>query len=260
MDAGTGIPLLPPGALSEAIAEANERVAAIPSSESAYRTLVELARIHQQTGNRLGDLVYRGIEGGPGPQLACKVGCSSCCASVPSKVRGHGVNYFMLTILDIVTLVENYPAIKGGIGDLLERATAAVDTARAEHKLVACPYLAPSGTCGIYAYRPVACKLWFSGDLAHCLRHREAGWRYPGLGIDTFDIASNRLREYVEAPVMARAEAVLGGAPVGDYDYLTVFAVLARLDSLGQIETLKAKIDSGELAQWDPFEVGGTAE
>jgi Fe-S-cluster containining protein len=245
--------LLPASAVWDVLARSAARVTAIPSDASPYRTLVELARIHQQAGEDMAALVSERTQSGRGPDLACKMGCSTCCRTVPSKLRGPDANYYMLTVLDIVTLVENYAAIKRRSPNLLERATAAIKTARDEGALAACPYLAAAGDCGIYDYRPVACKLWFSAELAHCLRHSAAGWRYPGSGIDPLDIASNSLREEAEAVVMPRAAAVLRGVPFGDYDYLTVFHALARFDGLGLFDTFRARIDAGDLARWEPF-------
>ncbi|TWB40096.1 putative zinc- or iron-chelating protein [Nitrospirillum viridazoti] len=235
------IELLPNG-LDSILSEAHERLRAIPETLSRYEALAAAARVQQDLSNRLSATVYAHVNSRPGNRLACGPGCSTCC-HMPSDIGGG--KSFRLSLLDIVMLLEAEEVINRSVADAVGRAVDSVERARAGGT-VACPYLDSSGQCGIYEVRPVPCKIWFSRDLAACVRNRDAGYAQGGVNPDT--AASNDLLRQFEEPFEA---FVRDRAPMypyrAEFDFLRIFAYAGKISEAGLTEVQKQKVDEGDL-------------
>lgn len=239
--------LLEPAELDRVIETASFKLSQLVRTSSRYHNLSALASLHQQLGNDLSKLIYEKTSNRR--RIACASGCATCCL-IPSAVRRDNANNFTLSVLDIVTLIEHYPAIKDAVPSLLGKATASVQRARASNDVAPCPYLGDRGTCGVYEQRPVSCKIWFSSDLQLCIRNKAVGYQS---GINPITDASNKLRMSFEAPFKDHVAEITPDLDFGGYDYLQAFEAIALLDSHGLIATLKEKVDAGEFADWDPL-------
>lgn len=242
--------LLPTATLTLAINEATLRLKRLLRVESRYRNLVEVASIHQELGNSLSKQIYDEAPNGRRPKIACAAGCSTCCL-IPSMVRRDNANSFVMTVLDVVTLIENYPQIKAANESLLDKAKTSVEQARLSNDVAPCPHLDRSGACGIYNRRPVACKIWFSADLQLCVQNKSRN--YPR-GVNPLTDASNNLREAFEMPFKDSVREIAPDMRFSDYDYLETFREIALIDSLGLLDTLKHKLNSTEINEWNPLD------
>ena len=144
--------LVPEPTFNNLMAEVELRVTGLTRTDLRYRDLSELARIHQELGNALSGLVYATASDEDGSKLACKNGCSTCCF-IPSNARGIGGTNFTMSILDVMTLVENYAKSKGADAALADKAIASVQQARRTKQLVPCPNLTVAGAA---AYTRIA--------------------------------------------------------------------------------------------------------
>jgi len=241
------IELLPQGGLDPILTEARSLLAAIPAEASRYDALAAAARIYQDLGSRLSSMVYQHANSRSGHGLACAPGCSTCC-HMPSDVGG-GVS-FQLSFLDYITLLESQAIISAAVDRVVEKAADSVEQARAGGT-VSCPYLGQRGECGIYENRPVACKIWFSRNLAPCEQNRGNGYRDGETNLDT--AASRKLLEQYNVPfVDFLAEHVPKIKFYPRLDFLRAFAYAAHLEQSGLSATQKRKIDEDDL-EWSPF-------
>lgn len=242
--------LLPETELKSLAAEARSRLEAIANCRSRYATLARAAQIHQQLGNALSRRIYEAATTAGDWQSPCVRGCDGCCL-VPSEARGTDSGNFSMTVLDAVTLVEHHHEIQAAIPDIANKAFRSVAEAKRTGDLVRCPYLTDGGECAIYERRPVACKIWFSADLARCAENRRRGYQ---TGVNMWTDASNLLRVEFEKTFKDFVAAIAPDMDFGGYDFLLNFEALAKLEELGLLETLKVKIDAGEQSDWKPFD------
>ena len=234
--------LLDGATLQRVIDEATQRLAISPRSNSRYHDLTKIAGLHLEFGILLSRLIYDEMRGKPGKKIACAAGCATCCV-IPPAVALDRANSFVLTLPDLVTLIENYPEIDASNSSLLERAKKSVDLAETSNGFVPCTYLGPGRNCGIYIQRPLACKIWFSADLQLCIRNLDAN--YPR-GVNPLTDASNDLRAAFEEPFKKSVRQIAPNLRFGGYDYLRTFRSIAVINDLGELGMLKQKIDSGD--------------
>lgn len=83
------------------------------------------------------------------PAWPCGDGCSHCCRSLPSLPRVSAPEWARLKgAIDALA-----PEVQRAVLDAIGRPS--VTEGR-----VTCPMLSPSGSCGVYAARPVACRTY----------------------------------------------------------------------------------------------------
>lgn len=242
-------PLLSRHAFDELMMEVVSRVEAVKQGASAYRTLIELASIFEELGNRLAFLIYREGEVNGNQHLACTAGCSVCC-HVPSEIRAGDKRNFSMSYLDMILLVENYADIKMANPSLNLKAITAVEEAKRTGSLQPCPHLAPNGKCGVYQHRPLPCKIWFSADLSLCVQNREMG--YKAVVNPLTDLSRSIGTEFAQ-PFADYVQRIDPDQEFWDHDFLLVFEELAKLDERGLFDSLRRQIDAGELASWNPL-------
>ncbi len=247
-------PLLPRHIFDELMMEVASKVEAVAQGPSAYRTLAELATIYQALGNYLAHLIYQESGTNGAQRLACASGCSVCC-HVPSEVRVRDKRNFSMSYLDVISLVENYADIKTTNSHVNCRAIAAVEEAKRTEALQPCPHLTANGTCGIYAHRPLPCKMWFSADLGLCIRNHDLGYEAD---VNSLTDLSRSIGTAFAEPFADYVHRIDPGREFWGYDFLEVFEEVAKLDERGLLGTLRKKIDAGDLASWDPFDSQGT--
>lgn len=247
---GTEAPfdLLANDAVQSLIWEARRRLAGVSRVDGNYRVLVQIARIHQDIGNAISDLAYEVVS--QKVELACARGCHTCCL-IPSEARGVTTGNFSMSMLDVITIIEHYDEIKRADAGLPDRARWAAAEARRTQNLVQCPHLGAGGECSIYALRPVACKIWFSADLARCVQNQQQGYHN---GINGWTDASNQLRKAFEEPFANVYGEVMPSMNFEGYDFLLGFEEIAKLDDLGLFDVFRSKVNDGELSTWEPFE------
>ncbi len=150
-----------------------------------------------------------------GDQLPCRKGCYQCCFGP-----------FAVTILDIVELQRGLglmdPACRDTIQDLARRFVATIesrypclaerpwlddwpdaeiDRLAAEFAEIPCPALQPDGSCGVYPFRPVTCRMMG-------IPVEERGMVYGACTVQTF-VPVLRLSPSLrlEEEILARQEA-----------------------------------------------------
>jgi hypothetical protein len=224
--------------------EVVRRIEGFERVESRYENMLKLAGIYQEFGNRLSRLVYADER-----KLACASGCSTCCL-IPSSAYESASGTFAMTVLDMLTLIEHYSEMKSIDGATSARAMSSVEEARKLKEMIRCPHLTSAGTCGIYNFRPVACKIWFSADLELCIRNRVRGYTE---GANPITDESNRLRESFERPFLEAFNLIAPDMTFRGHDFLLALEEIAKLDVRGLFDTLKEKIDAHEQNEWDPF-------
>lgn len=217
---------------------------------ASYAALAWAARIHQELGNTLSKRIYEAATTANDWRGACARGCDGCCL-VPSEARGTDSGNFSMTVLDAITLVEHHGEILASAPDIDDKATRAVAEAKRTGDAVRCPHLTDDGKCAIYEHRPVACKIWFSADLALCAKNRNGGYQ---VGVNMWTDASNQLRIAFEKPFEDFVAAIAPDMEFRGYDLLLNFEVIAKLGRVNLLETLKVKIDAGEQSDWNPFD------
>jgi hypothetical protein len=228
--------------LHRVIDEATHRLAIFPRSNSRYDNLTKIAGLHLELGTLLSRLIYDEYRGKPGKEIACAAGCATCCM-IPPTVALDRANSFVLTLPDIITLIENYPEIDASNSSLLERAKRSVDFAETSNGIVPCTYLGPNRKCDIYNQRPLTCKIWFSADLQLCVRNLDGN--YPR-GVNPLTDASNDIRAAFEEPFKKSIRQIAPNLRFDGYDYLRTFRAIALINDAGELGLLKQKIDSGD--------------
>ncbi len=254
-------PLLPREAFDQLLAEAMARANALEPGPSTYHTLVQLADIYHELGNRLSGIVYgTKLEGEF--QLGCAAGCDTCC-HIPSEVRPGDNRNFSMSYLDVIWLVANYDRIKAANPEVNLKARAAFDGAQSARAVPPCPHLSEEGSCRIYEQRPMSCKIWFSADLSLCIINRQRGYAAE---VNPLTDRSKSVLTAFSEPFAAHLERLDPGRDFWDYDFLTIFSQIAQLDEhrlfdtfreLDEhrlFDTFREKIDAGELSSWEPFD------
>lgn len=155
-----------------------------------------------------------------------------------------------MSYLDIIWLVENYAEIKAANPSVNCKAIAAVEEAKRTEALQPCPHLAESGNCGIYVYRPLPCKIWFSADINLCIQNRGLGYKSD---LNPLTDLSRSIGTAFAQPFSDYLQSIDPKRNFWGYDFLSTFEEIAKLDEYGLFETMRAKIDAGKLASWDPF-------
>lgn len=245
------IELVPPDTFERLMVQARHRLVIFVRGKSRYQNLVEIARVHQEFGNILSRRIYEATTSRQNERTpACLRGCETCCL-VPSKVRGTEFGNFTMTVLDALTLIEHYNEIRDADAALPDKALQCADKARRTGGVVRCPHLSSTGECGIYVWRPVACKIWFSADLTLCNNNCHHGYQ-PG--VNAWTDASNQLRDEFERPFETCVAEVAPDLNFRGYDFLRCFEEIAKFANHGLFGTLREKIDAKEQNDWDPFE------
>lgn len=246
--------LVPPELFADLMAEVKQRVDQMPVTPSRYENLAALARLHQEFGNRLSKLIYQSAVTRGSPMLACSTGCATCC-DIPSSVTRTPSGTYWMSVLDEVTLIENYAEIKAANPGLVERTLNAVEEARQLREMVRCPHMTAKETCGIYEHRPMPCKIWFSADLRLCSRNRVDGYSKE---TNPLTDASNGLRDTFEVPFVEHLTRIAPDLKFGWADFLLCLEEIAKLDQAGLFATMKEKVDAAQQAEWDPFGEGNS--
>ena len=240
--------MLPQNVFDEFMTEVTSRVRTVEQGPSVYRTLVALASIYQELADSLVLEVYS-ASGVNGRQcLTCAAGCNICC-HVPSEVRSKDKRNFSMSYLDVIWLIENYDNIKMADPFLYRKVIAAVEAAKCTEYLQPCPYLTASGRCSIYLYRPLPCKIWFSYDISLCIRNRDLGYE---ANVNPYTDLSRSIGTAFAQPFANYVQRIDPDRNFWGYDFLGVFEEIAKLDAQRLFGTLRAKIDAGELASWNP--------
>ncbi len=155
-----------------------------------------------------------------------------------------------MSYLDIIWLVENYAEIIVANPSANRKAITAVEEAKRTQTLQPCPHLTASGGCAIYTNRPVSCKIWFSEDVSLCVQNRDLNYKAE------LNPVTDQSRSIVTAFAQPFADYVQRLDPDREfwgYDFLSVFEQIAKLDERKLFDTLREKIDAGELASWNPL-------
>lgn len=237
--------LVPAADFDTIVVEARTRLQALSKTGSKYRDLVQVARIHQELANKLSAMIYGGYPGSP--KLACVSGCATCC-SIPSGARPNGVgNTFGMSILDMITLVENYASIKSADAAAPDRAIGALIYAGHTSELVPCPHLRPDGRCGIYDVRPASCKIWFSTALPLCIRNRDVGYN---VGINPGTDASVNLYTKFQAPFADYVNTIVPELQFDHWDFLVCLADAAWRDRTDALDEFRNEIETGFPRKW----------
>ncbi|HTQ98436.1 MAG TPA: hypothetical protein VMH83_00535 [Candidatus Acidoferrum sp.] len=231
-----------PGLLDEFVRAAEARLAALEHGSSRYDSLVRIAAISQELGNALSQRLYTAAESGAAPALACAYGCDTCCR-IPSSLLQVTTTDFTMTVLDLITLVELRDRVRAVDPVAVIATDGSVPT-------IPCPQLTDSGACSLYEQRPVTCKIWFSAELALCVRNRQQGYR---AGINPLTDASDRLRIAFEQPFADAMAALAPALQFRGHDFLSMFRHVAALTAGDAAAVFAAGIDAG-LALADAFE------
>lgn len=104
----------------------------------------------------------------PSRPIACAKGCSFCCSSkvvitAPEALR---IAAHLRSTLD----AEALAAMTARVAAADDRTRGLTRARRFEAK-IACPLLAPDGTCSVHAVRPLTCAGWTSLDVSACASH-----------------------------------------------------------------------------------------
>lgn len=115
-------------------------------------------------------VVYLPLEGilrDAAPRLSCRKGCHSCCGRIITATRIEA-----LALVDYIYAFTTYDttAIKAQVRDHARMLKDFLDAAESENndhiwfeKKIFCPFL-KNGECGVYAARPLSCRLFHSTD------------------------------------------------------------------------------------------------
>lgn len=178
------------------------------------------------------DAVFAKVSGDWTDCVTCKQGCSDCCHAVfdlsliesvyvNSKfaqhfpfgpVRSQVMQMAAETDRDLVLLKKRYfKAMKDTRGELeaLDKAVEGVmdDAARVR---IRCPLLLPNESCGLYAYRPITCRLYgiptaFGGKGHVCGQSGfEPGKGYPTVHLDKIQDRLDKLSFELQQGVGSR--------------------------------------------------------
>lgn len=104
--------------------------------------------------------------------VQCKAGCGNCCHHFPMSVEPFELVEFYETIRkspDLLSLLEDchfrtktyYALLQKGV-DMGAEDPEDYALVNYFNKSLACPFVLPSGSCGVYPTRPVTCRMYFS--------------------------------------------------------------------------------------------------
>lgn len=104
--------------------------------------------------------------------ISCKAGCGNCCHHFPMSVEPFELVLFYSEIRksrSLLTVLENCHARSKAYRELFRMAESEGSPDPDDSALVryfgkgfACPFILSSGRCGVYAFRPVTCRMYFS--------------------------------------------------------------------------------------------------
>ncbi len=104
--------------------------------------------------------------------ICCKAGCGNCCHHFPMSVEPFELALFYLEIRkspDLFSILEKCHVRSKVFRELFRKAEAEGNPDPDDYALVryfgeglSCPFILPSGSCGVYAFRPVTCRMYFS--------------------------------------------------------------------------------------------------
>ena len=104
--------------------------------------------------------------------ISCKAGCGNCCHHFPMSVEPFELALFYSEIRKsraLLPILEKCHARSKGYRELFREAESEGspdpdDSALVRYfeKGIACPFILSSGSCGVYAFRPVTCRMYFS--------------------------------------------------------------------------------------------------
>ncbi len=104
--------------------------------------------------------------------ISCKAGCGNCCHHFPMSVEPFELALFYQEIRksrDLFSILEKCHARSKVYRELFRNAESAGNPDPDDDALVRyfgegipCPFMLSSGSCGVYAFRPVTCRMYFS--------------------------------------------------------------------------------------------------
>ncbi len=104
--------------------------------------------------------------------ISCKAGCGNCCHHFPMSVEPFELALFYLEIRksgDLFSILEKCHVRSRVYRELFRKAESSGCPDPDDDALIRyfgeglpCPFVLSSGSCGVYAFRPVTCRMYFS--------------------------------------------------------------------------------------------------